>query len=57
VIVGNENPENVILWKSILKNKTAIDFALTEQYLGIKTVCLTKIKRKAKSYSTKMMEN
>ena len=46
VIVGNENPENVILLEIYPeKQKTAIDFVLTEQYLGIKTVCLTKIKK------------
>ncbi len=49
VIVGNENPENVILLEIYPeKQKTAIDFALTEQYLGIKTVCLTKIKKEGK---------
>jgi len=46
VIIGNENPENVILLEIYPeKQKTFIDFALTEQYLGIKTVCLTKIKK------------
>lgn len=46
VIVGNENTENVILLEIYPeKQKTAIDFVLTEQYLGIKTVCLTKIKK------------
>ena len=46
VILGNENPENVILLEIYPeKQKTAIDFVLTEQYLGIKTVCLTKIKK------------
>ena len=49
VIVGNENPENVILLEIYPeKQKTAIDFVLTEQYLGIKTVCLTKIKKEGK---------
>jgi len=49
VIVGNENPENVILLEIYPeKQKTFIDFALTEQYLGIKTVCLTKIKKQGK---------
>lgn len=49
VIVGNENPENVILLEIYPeKQKTAIDCALTEQYLGIKTVCLTKIKKEGK---------
>ena len=46
VILGNENPENVILLEIYPeKQKTAIDFVVTEQYLGIKTVCLTKIKK------------
>ncbi|PZU84071.1 MAG: hypothetical protein DI529_11765 [Chryseobacterium sp.] len=49
VIVGNENPENVILLEIYPeKQKTAIDFVLTEQYLGIKTICLTKIKKEGK---------
>ncbi len=49
VIVGHENPENVILLEIYPeKQKTFIDFALTEQYLGIKTVCLTKIKKEGK---------
>lgn len=49
VIVGNENPENVILLEIFPeKQKTLIDFVLTEQYLGIKTVCLTKIKKEGK---------
>lgn len=49
VIVGNENPENVILLEIYPeKQKTAIDFVVTEQYLGIKTVCLTKIKKEGR---------
>lgn len=49
VIVGNENTENVILLEIYPeKQKTAIDFVVTEQYLGIKTVCLTKIKKQGK---------
>ena len=49
VIVGNENPENVILLEIFPeKQKTAIDFALTEKLLGIKTVCLTKLKKDGK---------
>ena len=44
LIVGNENPENVIVLE-IYPNqqKTNIDFYLTEKKLGIKTVCLTKV--------------
>lgn len=46
LIVGNENPENVILLEIYPeKQKTAIDFILTEKLLGIKTVCLTKVKK------------
>lgn len=49
VIVGDENPENVILLEIYPeKQKTKVDFALTEKYLGIKTVCLTKIKKEGK---------
>ncbi|UKB81882.1 hypothetical protein LF887_12755 [Chryseobacterium sp. MEBOG06] len=49
LIVGDENPENVILLEIFPeKQKTAIDFALTEQLLGIKTVCLTKVKKTGK---------
>lgn len=49
LIVGDENPENVILLEIFPeKQKTAIDFALTEQLLGIKTVCLTKVNKKGK---------
>ena len=49
LIVGNENPENVILLEIYPeKQKTAVDFVLTEQLLGIKTVCLTKIKKEGK---------
>jgi hypothetical protein len=49
LIVGNENPENVILLEIYPeKQKTAIDFILTEKLLGIKTVCLTKIKKEGR---------
>ncbi|WP_294327511.1 hypothetical protein [uncultured Chryseobacterium sp.] len=49
LIVGNENPENVILLEIFPeKQKTAIDFTLTEQLLGIKTICLTKVKKEGK---------
>ncbi|CAD7814028.1 hypothetical protein CHRY9390_02745 [Chryseobacterium aquaeductus] len=49
LIVDNENPENVILLEIYPeKQKTAIDFALTEKLLGIKTVCLTKVKKEGK---------
>ncbi|MCG2793608.1 MAG: hypothetical protein L6262_08700 [Weeksellaceae bacterium] len=49
IIVGNENPENVILLEIYPeKQKTAVDFAMTEKLLGIKTVCLTKVRKQGK---------
>ncbi|AZA55097.1 hypothetical protein [Chryseobacterium sp. G0201] len=49
LIVGNENPENVILLEIFPeKQKTLIDFILTEKLLGIKTVCLTKVKKQGR---------
>lgn len=49
LIVGDESPENVILLEIFPeKQKTAIDFALTEKLLGIITVCLTKVKKEGK---------
>ncbi len=49
VIVGDENPENVILLEIYPeKQKTAVDFVMTEKLLGIKTVCLTKVKKEGK---------
>ncbi|RLJ32815.1 hypothetical protein CLU97_2280 [Chryseobacterium sp. 7] len=49
LIVGGENPENVILLEIFPeKQKTAVDFALTEKLLGIKTVCLTKVKKEGR---------
>lgn len=61
LIVGEENPENVILLEIYPeKQKTAIDFALTEKLLGIKTVCLTKIKKSGRKlyyeYDGKLVE-
>jgi hypothetical protein len=44
IIVGKLNPENVILLEIFPeRQKTRIDFYCTEQLLGIKTVCLTKL--------------
>ncbi len=58
LIVGDENPENVVLLEIFPeKQKTAIDFALTEQLLGIKTVCLTKVKKKVKNCIMSMKAN
>lgn len=44
IIVGDCNPENVILLEIYPEQqKTRIDFYCTEDLLGIKTVCLTKL--------------
>jgi len=44
IIVGDLDPENVILLEIFPeKQKTRIDFYCTENALGIKTVCLTKL--------------
>ncbi|WP_267402867.1 MULTISPECIES: hypothetical protein [unclassified Chryseobacterium] len=49
VFIGNENVENVVLLEIYPeKQKTAIDFALTEKLLGIKTVCLTKVQKEGR---------
>ncbi|MBC7423216.1 MAG: hypothetical protein H7334_07140 [Ferruginibacter sp.] len=44
IILGDASPENVILLEIFPeKQKTRVDFYCTEDVLGIKTVCLTKI--------------
>ncbi len=44
IIIGDENPENVILLEIYPEQqKTRIDFYCTEDILGLKTVCLTKL--------------
>ncbi len=44
VILGDENPENVILLELFPeKQKTRIDFWATKQAIGIEVVCLTKV--------------
>jgi hypothetical protein len=49
LIVGDEVPEHVILLEIYPeKQKTVIDFLLIEKLLGIKTVCLTKVKKEGK---------
>ena len=49
LIIGDEDPQHVILMEIYPeKQKTNSDFLLTEKYLGIKTVCLTKIIKKGK---------
>ena len=52
IIIGNHNPENVILLEIFpKKQKTRVDFFATEDYLGIKMVCLTElIKEKKKLF-------
>lgn len=47
VIVGDENPESVILLEIYPEQqKTRIDFTVTEAFLGVKAVCYTKIKKR-----------
>ena len=44
IVLGKEKPENVILLEiKPEEQKTQIDFAFTEDILGIRTVCLTKL--------------
>lgn len=46
-IIGFSNPENVILLEiEPHKQKTRIDFSCTEDWLGIKAVCITEIVKK-----------
>lgn len=47
IITNGHNPENVILLEIFPeKQKTRIDFFLTEDYTGIKQVCLTRLIKK-----------
>jgi len=47
VIVGDSNPENVILLEiEPEKQKTRIDFACTDTLLGVQPICLTKIRKR-----------
>jgi hypothetical protein len=49
IIVGDENPENVILLEILpYQQKTKIDFYCTQDYLGIKPVCLTDLIKEGK---------
>jgi len=49
IIVGNHAPGNVILLEVFpRKQKTRIDFYCTEEYLGIKMVCLTELIKEGK---------
>lgn len=49
IIVGDSDPENVILLEIFPeKQKTRVDFFATEELIGIKTVCLTKLIQEGK---------
>jgi len=49
MIVGDCKPEEVILLEIYPeKQKTRIDFTLTQQYLGVAPVCLTKIRKEGR---------
>ncbi|ANE52872.1 hypothetical protein [Flavisolibacter tropicus] len=49
IIVAEAKPENVILLEIFPEQqKTRVDFFATEQFLGIKTVCLTKLIQEGK---------
>ena len=49
VIVGKSDPENVILLEiEPEEQKTRIDFACTETLLGVRPVCLTKVKQRGR---------
>ena len=49
VIVGDADPENVILLElEPEKQKTRIDFACTETLLGVRPVCLTKVRKRGR---------
>ena len=49
IIIAGHNKENVILLEIFPeKQKTRIDFSATEDYLGIKIVCLTKLMKEGK---------
>jgi hypothetical protein len=48
-ILGNSKPENVILLEiEPEKQKTRIDFTATELLLGIRSICVTKIKKRGR---------
>ncbi|MBL7798978.1 MAG: hypothetical protein JNJ90_20940 [Saprospiraceae bacterium] len=49
IIVGNSKPENVVLLEvEPEKQNTRIDFWGTRKYLGIKVLCLSKVKREGR---------
>src|SRR5439155_24909970 len=48
-IIANSKPENVILLEiEPEKQKTRVDFAATETLLGIRSVCLTRIRKRGR---------
>jgi hypothetical protein len=48
-IIGDADPENVVLLEiEPAKQKTRVDFAATESMLGIRSVCLTKVKKRGR---------
>jgi hypothetical protein len=48
-IIGDAEPENVVLLEiEPEKQKTRVDFAATETILGIRSVCLTKVRKKGR---------
>ena len=48
-IVGDASPENVVLLEiEPEKQKTRIDFACTETLLGVRPVCLTKVRKRGR---------
>jgi hypothetical protein len=50
LIVGNEDPEQVILLEIFPeKQKTRIDFAITEAMTGVKAICFTKLIREGRN--------
>lgn len=49
VVVGDSDPENVVLLEiEPEKQKTRIDFACCETYIGVKPICLTKVIKEGK---------
>src|SRR5688572_24772716 len=49
IIIGNHEPANVVLLEIFpRKQKTKIDFYCTEEYIGIKMVCLTELIKEGK---------
>ena len=48
-LLGGHEPENVILLEIYPETqKTRIDFVLTQEYTGVKAVCLTKVQKEGK---------